>query len=497
MRGSIVTVACAAALALAAAAGATTFGVAEDAGKYANDGGAGFFADLNDLGMTENRMAIFWDASRPDTIIDKAFLDRSLPEADAHGIRVQFSVMPLHPTDLTATPSAPFQFAAFLQQLAREYPQVTDYIVGNEPNQPRFWRPQFVRGVPVAGAAYERVLALSYDALKQVDPTIRVIGVGLSPRGNDAPNAPSNVSTSPVRFIHDMGVAYRASGRRAPIMDAFAFHPYPNPGSAADPISRGYRWPNAGFVNLDRIEQAVWDAFADTGQPTFAESARTASSFHAGEIPLRFVLDETGWQTRIPAASRTAYTGRETSQTVSEATQAQIYRDLVTLSACDANVDTLNFFHLIDETDLDRFQSGLIRADGTRRPSYSAVRAAIGLATTVGCTARRASWEHATDVVGASVRFAGVPRATAAEDATYRVGLFRVDGPAALDELPGWRAPGLVASRTGALRAYWPRELRLRAGAVAPGWYAYAVQLSASMNPQRTSVFVGRPFRVG
>ena len=31
---------------------------------------------------------------------------------------------------------------------------------------------------------------------------------------------------------------------------------------------RGYPWPNAGFVNLDRVKQAVWDAFAGTPQPT-------------------------------------------------------------------------------------------------------------------------------------------------------------------------------------------------------------------------------------
>src|SRR2546429_15958 len=70
-------------------------------------------------------------------------------------------------------------------------------------------------------------LTQSYDALKGVDPTINVIGVGLSPRGNDNPNAKSNISRSPVRFIHDLGVAYRASHRTKPLMDELAFHPYP------------------------------------------------------------------------------------------------------------------------------------------------------------------------------------------------------------------------------------------------------------------------------
>ena len=42
-------------------------------------------------------------------------------------------------------------------------------------------------------------------------------------------------------------------------MDGFSFHPYPN--EATDPLERGYAWPNAGFANLDRLKQALWDAF--------------------------------------------------------------------------------------------------------------------------------------------------------------------------------------------------------------------------------------------
>ena len=61
----------------------TTFGVADDAGKYADDGGARFFHMLTDLGMTENRMAVFWDPSQPNTIVDQAFLDRVAPAGDA------------------------------------------------------------------------------------------------------------------------------------------------------------------------------------------------------------------------------------------------------------------------------------------------------------------------------------------------------------------------------------------------------------------------------
>ena len=127
-------------------------------------------------------------------------------------------------------------------------------MIGNEPNQPRFWMPQFSPdGKPLAAAQYVPVLAASYDALKAVDPTINVIGIGLSPRGNDQPFAKSNASRSPVRFLHDLGVAYRASGRTKPLMDELAFHPYPQPQQG--PPSTRYAWPTAGLAE-PRPDQA-------------------------------------------------------------------------------------------------------------------------------------------------------------------------------------------------------------------------------------------------
>jgi hypothetical protein len=487
------------------------FGVAEDAGKYADDGGATFFPVLGDLGMTQNRIAVFWDAEFPSEIQEKAFLDRSLPVAALNDVRVIFSVQPLHPTDVTSMPGGARAFAEYVALLARTYPQVKQFIIGNEPNQPRFWRPQFsASGRGLAAAAYGQMLALSYDSLKAVDPTIDVVGLGLSPRGNDNPRARSNVSTSPVRFIHDLGVAYRASGRTRPIMDELAFHPYPNPSSANDPLLKGYQWPNAGVPNFSRIKQAVWDAFDGTAQPTFAEAG--LRPFAAPKAPpLTLVLDETGWQARVPAGAREAYNGRESSKTVNEATQARIYGDLVRFVECDPAVTALNLFHLVDEADLDRFQSGLIRADGSKRPSYSAVKEAI--AETGGvCTGAPATWRHSTTVAGPGAFFGRRTRArfgfgvTTKEAAGFRAGIFRVRDGRGLSErdrsqvaaalASNGSAPGLVSRSAGTLRAYWTADVTFGARSLSPGWYAYAVRLAASMNPARTSLLVGPPFRV-
>ena len=278
----------AAALAVTPAAQAARFGFADDAGKYADDGGGPYFNDLKAAGGTDNRITVHWDPARPDAIPEKSFLDRALPVAKAKGVRVVLHVFPLTPTALSS-PAAAEDFSALLARLAKEYPQVREFVVGNEPNQPRFLRPQFSpTGNALAAAAYVSLLARSYDALKAVDPAIRVIGLGLSGRGNDLPLAPSNASTSPVRFLRDLGAAYRASGRTLPLMDELGLHLYPR--SDRDPVRAGDRWPRAGIVNLARLKQAVWDAFAGTGQPTVEQG-------------LKLRIDEIGWQAVVPAGA--------------------------------------------------------------------------------------------------------------------------------------------------------------------------------------------------
>jgi hypothetical protein len=201
-----------AALALAggsSASAAPAFGVAEDATKYADDGGASLYPRIRALGMTQNRFTVRWDPNDPTRIQERGFLDRSLPAAAPAGIRVVFDVYPLDTTAFSVDPVARGRlFAAYLQTLARAYPQVRDYIVGNEPNEAYFWQPQFgPSGEQASAAAFLPVIAAAYDALKSVDPGIRVIAGGPSTEGND------RTSTSPVRFLRALGVAYRASGR--------------------------------------------------------------------------------------------------------------------------------------------------------------------------------------------------------------------------------------------------------------------------------------------
>jgi len=482
------------ALLVASGASAARFGFADDAGKYADDGGVAYFNDLRAAGGTENRITVVWDPNRPEAILERAFLDRALPVASVKGIRVVLHVFPIGPTAISSTPGAAKSFAAFVGQLATTYPQVREFVVGNEPNQPRFSRPQFSSaGQGLAAASAFEVLAGSYDALKAVDPGIRVVGFGVSGRGNDLPLAPSNASTSPVRFLRDLGAAYRASGRTLPLMDELGLHLYPR--FDRDSALAGDQWPRAGVVNLGRIKQAVWDAFAGTGQPTVEQG-------------LKLRIDEIGWQAMIPAEKRFAYHGRETAAVTSERAQANNYAKVIGIAACDRSISAVYLLHLRDDPDLERFQSGVRRADGSAKPAYEAVRAAAARAKR-GCAGKQANWRHSARVIGARAQFGVGSRVasrlrrswgfnvTAAEEASYVAAIFPAATPrATVRRLASTRSVSAVATTIGRVRADWNPRLRFPHGALKPGRYVYAVRLRASMNPRRSSMIVSRPFVV-
>jgi hypothetical protein len=491
---------------------ALSIGVADDGGKLADDGGAWFLAQMREAGLQENRITVAWDPDHPTTIPDKARLDRYVANAAAAGIRVMILISPNRARALTSSRSAAADFVRFTVQVARSYPQVKDIGVGNEPNQPRFWQPQFSNsGRNLSCGAYERVLAQAYDALKEVDKTITVIGVSLSPRGNDNPLAAVNASTSPVRCIRELGLAYKASGRTRPIMDELAFHPHPN--SYADNFLVGYRWPNAGTSNLGRIKQAIWDAFARTGQPTFAERGKPVS--RVALPPLRVRLNEVGWQVSVPSSSMHAYYGRESvARLADERSQSDNYVALIPYFACDASIRSMLYYGLVDEPDLDRWQAGLIRADGSRRPSFGAVRSALsrGLAR---CSRRPTTWRHTIKVVGATARF-GERRRSASETAwafvaaseessIFRAAMYRLTRPGLsakkrkqLQAAVGRRrSPKPVFSARGKVRAHTGSFIRFPRRHLARGYYVFAIRMNAEMNPARQTALVSKPFAVG
>jgi hypothetical protein len=489
--------ACAALAVTAAAHAGLTIGVSEDRGKDTDP--ANFFGTLNDLGLTQNRASIVWDPAQPDVIGGQEQIVQWLPVAQSVGVRIVFAIAPKHARDITNSPAAAGQFATFVQRVAQTFPQVKDYVIGNEPNQPYFWLPQFdAADRPVAAASYEPLLAASYDALKAVDPTINVIGVGLSPRGNDNPHARSNISRSPVRFMRDLGAAYRASHRAKPIMDELAYHPYPAVNT--DPPYIGYSWPNAGLANLDRVKQAVWDAFNGTAQPTFAEAGLQSMN------PLKLQLDEIGWQVAPLPGLAGLYTGTENVRTIDEPTQAQYYRDVLMNAECDPAIQSLSFFLMLDEPDLSKWQSGLERIDGSRRESYNAVK--TQLAQSHGnCQQGMVRWRHTSTVVQPRVSWGPRRRtarwkkwrisAGAGEEAQFRAGIFKAGtSKRKISRSLTIGRPRAVLTATGTIKAK-TRTIAFPSRRLKRGRYVIAIRMRSTMNTSRATLLVSRVLRVG
>jgi hypothetical protein len=169
-------------------------------------------------------------------------------------------------------------------------------------------------------------------------------------------------------------------------------------------------------VNLDRLKQALWDAFHGTPQPTTVDG-------------LKLHLDEVGWQ--VDTAGRPGYRGKENVAVTDEVTQAAIYGQLVHEAACDADIASLSFFGYRDDGLRTGFQAGLARADGSARPSAAAVQQAIAAAS---CAGRQRLWTPGSDVLGARVDVGGAvaevtTRVAAGEDARARVCVRSTDVP--------------------------------------------------------------------
>jgi hypothetical protein len=466
------TVLLAALFAGATRADAASIGANDDSAKYAADGGVAMYAQMRALGLEQVVVGVRFAPSEPMVVQDKQHLDHAIANALAAGLRVVLAVYPDPSSELQAGASSPSLFAGYVGAVASIYPDVRQFVIGNEPNQPVFWRPQFgPTGANVSAKAFGPYLAASYDALKGVNPELHVVGVGLSPRGNDRPTAKNNISTSPVRFLRALGDWYRKSGRTRPLMDGFSFHPYPR--QATDPLDKGYLWPNAGFVNLDRLKQALWDAFHGTAQPTTVDG-------------LELHLDEVGWQ--VDTSRRPGYQGVENVPVTDEVTQAAIYGELVRRAACDADIAEISFFGFRDDTARKGFQAAIQRADGSLRPAAVTVRDAIA-ATAAGCSGKQVRWLPGDSVLDARLAIGSAPspivttRIAAGEDARATV--------CVTPALAHSRKPVASRCRSTAVLGLTPKSLQIPAPAGARGKLEVAVRLAAESNRARTTVLVG------
>jgi hypothetical protein len=366
-----------------------------------------FYSTMVSERLQVDTISLRWDENAPTSIPNESYVAQAISAANAKGITTELDLYPLHSQVFTggsqctsdddplSCGNSPLiqQFARWTALVSRTFPTVYQFVVMNECNQPLFVNPQWdASGQNQSAEICGRALAAAYDALKAVSSLNFVWGVGLSPRGNDTLTAASNSSTSPVNFLLALGQWFRAfaqaTQRTAPLMDGLDFHPYPVPQSLA--FATGYTTPNnASVSNLPRIYQAFYSGFNGTPQKTIGQQP-------GGGLPVS--LNETGVQTDS-SAHATAYTGTEVSATAAggvlgefatEAYQASWYQQMLSLVACDPNVRLVNIFHLLDETALSGWQSGLFYADQTPKQSAQVVQGFVASGGT--CQGAPAPW---------------------------------------------------------------------------------------------------------
>jgi hypothetical protein len=305
-------------------------GAVDDAAKYAPDAAAQMKL-ARESGFRAVVLSAVWKPGA-SAATELPALRRAVDAAVDEDVRPVLAVYQFS----SATPAdAPSRraFAAFAAGLAHGLPDVHDVIVGNEPNLNLFWQPQFDgAGGDAAAAAFEALLAETYDALKGVDESIQVIGAGLAPHGGDRPS--SRPTHSPTRFIADLGAAYRASGRDRPLMDAISVHVY----GESSRVPPWLAHPRATTIGVADYRKLV---------------------------------------SMLGTAKASLYTGREPVTVVDEQTQARYYEYAIRTAARQPNVRMLFLFHVSDEPRLEGLQSGVRYADGSPKSSETLVRAAV------------------------------------------------------------------------------------------------------------------------
>jgi hypothetical protein len=420
------------------------------------------------------RMTMLW--SPGEEIVggdDLVALGNASIAAQLDGVRLIVSIYPRDPRSAPRSSLARGEFAAFAASVARQFPSITDFVVGNEPNLNSFWMPQFgAGGVDLAARSYELLLAKTFDALKSVSADVNVIGGALSPRGGDKPGA-ARPTHSPSEFITDLGLAYRATHRGRPIMDMFAIHPYAIP-SRLPPTFQHPKTSTIGIADYPKLVRLLTNAFRGTAQ--------------RGET-LPIVYDEFGYQSQIPQARQNLYTHLRSpvaKDAIPEALQAAYYRQAFALAACQPTVAGVLIFHVSDERDARAWQSGVYYANGTPKSSLGAVRDAA-LAAQTGVLAHCHTVKSTHDL--ADVTFhepTTTPPSALSVDLTCALPCsyqLRV-----LDATSG--AP--VASSDG--KAVNQQTITIPAEGLAAGSYQYALRVFKCGKPGTTETRYSSPF---
>ncbi len=299
-----------------------------------------------DLGVHVIRITIPWhQGERRPHRLGQTYLSRAA-RAISLGQRIVIAVYG-RPEEAPVTAPERREYCGYVRHVLAVIPRITGVVVWNEANSPDYW--------PVSAGAprYEALLARCWDVLHRLRHPVNVIDSTAS--HYDAGG-----------FIRAVGAAYRRSGRTRPIVDTFGHNPYPE--TASEPPWA--RHPDTGTIaegDYDTLMRAFSDAFMFTAQ-------RIPNADH----PSLWYLED-GFQTAVPTPLQPFYRGHENDRAVVPAVggapdQATQLRNAIELAYCQPAVGAFFNFELLDEPRLVGWQSGILYANGIRKPSYETFR---------------------------------------------------------------------------------------------------------------------------
>lgn len=356
MRALAALLALVAAMAAAGAAeAAPVVSLQDDA--LVNARGPGLEARLDALaatGVRVTRVDVLWrevaprrpaDARDPDDpAYDWSLYDAIVRGLTARGVGV---MLDFYRTPAWAsargTPSAaprPADAARFAGAIARRYsgahpdpaggtlPAVRRLEIWNEPNLPGFWTPQCRRrrgrAVPVSPRAYAALLAAAYREVKRASPATIVVGGVVGPAGRTPRVCPRGGAAG----IGSLDFTARVARERPPI-DAWSQHLYPIGSPLGAVFSPSWSTLSRVYPHVDKLRR---------GAPVY--------------------VTETGYHTSYNRFHR---------YFVSEAQQALWVDETFAAAARDPRVELVTWFNFQDNP---LWTGGLLRADGSRKPSY-------------------------------------------------------------------------------------------------------------------------------
>ena len=355
-------------------------------------------ADARALGLGGFRVALSWTSGQ--TQMSRGDIaDFDSMTAAAAGLRIVVTVYGkavAAPLDSAGRDT----YCAYLRDVLARYPMINDVVIWNEANLGFFWQPQFnADGTSAAPAAYEALLARCWDVLHALRPGVNLI-MTTSPSGNDNPAAASNVSHSPASFVRKLGAAYRASGRSKPIFDTVGHNPY-GVDSAESPWQQHLAPSHIAEGDVDRLVRALDDGFRGTPQAVPGQCVAAVQPC----VSIWYL--EAGYQTSPDAAHQQLYTGQENdahaipaapTDSANGPTQSTQLAEGIELAYCQPYVGAFFNFLLRDEPSLARWQSGVLWADGSRKPSFDALQQTIGIIEGGRINCARLQAAHSTPI---------------------------------------------------------------------------------------------------